>query len=101
MCLVTERIARARTPHRARPVSAAAARREGQARGEWLESWADELKDVRSVLGVLVAIELATVPGIDEELDRIAQRLERARETAGLARQTRQIVPQLGIIAFD
>lgn len=53
------------------------------------------------VLGVLATIELAAIPGIDEQLDRIAQRPERTGEAAGFARQPREIVPQVRIVAFD
>lgn len=38
---------------------------------EWLGRRVDELKDVGRVLGMRLAEELATVPGIDKELDRI------------------------------
>ena len=68
--------------------------------GEWLASWVGELKDMRRVLGLRTAEELATVPGIDKQLDRIAQRRERAGETARAAGQPRQIMAQLRVAPF-
>jgi len=47
------------------------------------------LEDVGGVLGMGLLVELTTVPGVDEELDRVAQRLERAGETARAARERR------------
>jgi hypothetical protein len=51
-------------------------------RGEWLPLWVGELKDVRGILGMRSAIELAPVPGKDEELDRVAERALRTGKTA-------------------
>lgn len=42
------------------------------AHGEWLLDRVDELKDVSGIFRVLAAIELATIPGIDQQLDRRA-----------------------------
>lgn len=38
---------------------------------EWLRRRVDELKDVGRVLGMGASEELAAVPGVDQELDRI------------------------------
>ena len=43
---------------------------------EWLASWVSELKDMDGILGMRSAVELTAIPGIDEELDGVAERLE-------------------------
>lgn len=55
---------------------------------------------MRRVLGIACAVELAPVPGVNEQLDRTAQGLNTARETPGATGQTRQVVPQLRIYTF-
>jgi len=40
--------------------------------GEWLNLWAHEIPDVTGVGRIGPAMELATVPGIHEELDSAA-----------------------------
>ncbi len=40
--------------------------------GEWLNLWAHEIPDVTGVGRIGPAMELATVPGIHEELDGAA-----------------------------
>ena len=60
-----------------------------------------EIADVAGVAGEGAPVELAPVPGMHEELDRMAQGVDRAREAARAATQTRQIVAQLGIVGLD
>ena len=46
-------------------------------------------------------MELASVPGKDKELHSANERFDTLGETAGLANQTLEIMPQLGIHPFD
>jgi hypothetical protein len=46
------------------------------------------------------AEELTAVPGVDEELDRVAQRLEGAGEAARAPGQAGQIVTQLSVVGL-
>jgi hypothetical protein len=46
-------------------------------------------------------VQLAAVPGVDEELDGPTQGRKRPREAAGFARQAGQIVAQLGVVGLD
>jgi hypothetical protein len=70
-------------------------------RREWLTSWAHEISDVAGIAREGTLVELAPVPGVDEELDGPAQGVDRAREAAGFARQAGQIVAQLGVVGLD
>ena len=57
--------------------------------------------DVVWVLVLGATNELAAILGIDKELDRRVECGKRAGETAGTASQTRQIMSEFGIVAFD
>ena len=50
--------------------------------GEWLKLMTYEIADVAGVAGEGAPVELAPVPGMHEELDRMAQGVDRAREAA-------------------
>lgn len=67
---------------------------------EWLESWVGELKEMGRILGMGAAIELPPIPGVDEELHRIPQRLEGARGTAWAVPQPREVVAEGGVVAL-
>lgn len=43
-------------------------------------------------------MQLAPIPDMDEQLDRAAQGVERAREASGVAAQAHQVVAQLGVV---
>src|SRR5919201_2071259 len=69
--------------------------------GEWLKSWAYKIAHVADVAREGALVQVAAIPGVDEELDGPAQGVERAREAARLAPQAGQIVAQLGIVGFN
>src|SRR5919108_2178764 len=69
--------------------------------GEWLRLLTYEIADVARIAREGALVQLAPVPGVHEELDRTAQGVDRAREAARAAAQTRQIVTQLGIVGLD
>jgi len=56
--------------------------------------------EMSRVVGVALPIELTAIPGIDEELDSAAQRLEATGETARPTRQAGQIMTKFGIVAL-
>ena len=60
-----------------------------------------EVAYMRGIAGEGALVELAPVPGMDEELDRTAQGVDRAREAARAAAQARQVVAQFGIVGLD
>src|ERR671935_269363 len=62
--------------------------------GQWLKLLTYEIADVARIAREGALVQLAPVPGMHEELDRTAQGLERAREAARAAAQTRQIQAQ-------
>ena len=70
------------------------------AREEWLKSWISEVGEGGGVLGMRAAEELAAVPGVDEELDRVAQRLDGAGEAARAPPQAGQIVTELSVVGL-
>ena len=49
---------------------------------------------------MLLPCELAAIPGEDEELEGGAERLTRARKTAGRPRQASEILPEFGVVGF-
>jgi len=49
---------------------------------EWLLSWVQEIGDVSRILRMGAPIELAAVPRIDEQFERVPQGLHRAGEAA-------------------
>ena len=57
--------------------------------GEWLRVLTYEVAHVRNIAGEGALVELTTVPGMDEELDRPVQGGERAREAARATAETR------------
>lgn len=57
---------------------------------EWLLLWVGELKDVRGVFGMGAAEELAAIPGVDKELDRVTKaRSERVKQRERQTRRSR------------
>src|SRR5260221_14264813 len=68
--------------------------------GEWLKSWINEVGEGGGVLGMRAAEELAAVPGVDEELDRVAECLEGAGEAARAPPQAGQIVTELSVVGL-
>ena len=68
---------------------------------EWLKLRTFEIADVAGVAGEGARVQLAAVPGRDEELDRAPQGRERARGAAGAAPQAREIVVHLGVVDLD
>jgi len=49
---------------------------------------------------MLLPCKLAAIPGEDEELEGGAERLTRARKTAGHPRQASEIMPEFGVVRF-
>jgi len=68
---------------------------------EWLPSYPYEIDDVTDVGRIVVFVELAGVPGVDEQRDRLAKGGKGAGEATAATPQTSEIVPQFGVIAFD
>ena len=59
---------------------------------EWLTGWPHKITDVVGVAREGALVQLTAVPGMDEKLDGAAQGGDGAREAAGAATQTSQIV---------
>jgi hypothetical protein len=69
--------------------------------GEWLKLLTYELADVAGIAGEGALVQLAAVPGMDEELDGTAQGVDGPREAARAAAQARQVMAQRGIVGLD
>lgn len=61
----------------------------------------DELVDMSRVIGKALFLQLASIETIHKELQGCLQCFWTTRKTARAARQTSQIVAQLGVIRFD
>jgi phytoene dehydrogenase-like protein len=64
----------------------------GEVSGEWLGRRVSELKDMGRVPGMGASEELAAVPSVDEQLDRVVQRPQRAGETARAPHEPTQVM---------
>ena len=91
----------AEVQERIRPRFVRSEQRQRARRREWLRRRVDELKDVGGVLGMRATEELAAIPGVDKELNRVTECVQRTGETARPSGEAPQVMAQLGIAAFD
>jgi hypothetical protein len=68
--------------------------------GKGLRWWVHEPKDVGGMLRMGAPVESTAVPGVDEELERIAERSEGVGEAAGTAAQPGEVAPQFRVAGF-
>ena len=68
---------------------------------EWLKVLTYKLTHVASVARESAFVQLAAVPGVDEELDGATQGLDGAGEAARAAAQAGQVVAQLRVVGLD
>src|SRR5438874_1925984 len=66
-----------------------------------LSAWGFGRKVASGCIQSAWIMSLSLVPAPDEQLDRPAQSADALREAARAARQPRQVVPELGIVALD
>jgi hypothetical protein len=67
---------------------------------EWINSWVNEIHYMSRIGRVTMLVELAPIKTIDKQAHRTLQCLGATRETPRRAGQARQVMAQLGVVAF-
>ena len=60
-----------------------------------------EINDIRRIIGLRALLQLPTIPRSHQQVHRTPEGLDTFGKATRLPMQTRQIVPQLGMVAFD